>query len=260
MKFISLASGSSGNCYYLESEDTKILIDAGVSTRYIKNSLKNFDIDIAEIDAVFVTHEHGDHISGVEVLSRNYQIAVYSNALTVKNILEHNFIKQKQLFSSFDGLINIKDLEIHSFNLNHDAVSPVGYVIKDKKTKFSVITDTGCITPEIYNSVKGSNAVVLESNHDIQMLTNGPYHYSLKKRILSNNGHLSNDAAGRCAVNLINDGTSELILAHISSTNNNYETVEKSICYYLTANNIKINEDVRVDIARKNETSTLHNF
>lgn len=260
MKFISLSSGSSGNCYYIEGGSARILIDAGVSTRYIKNALKQFDISIEEIDAVFITHEHTDHIYGVEVLSRNYNIPVYSSHLTMKNILDRDFIKRKDLFNSFDKEINIKDLNIHTFQLNHDAVNPIGYVINDADIKFSVITDTGCVTKDMYEAVKGSKAVMLESNHDIEMLQNGPYHYSLKKRILSNVGHLSNDAAGKTAVKLINDGTEEIILGHISSTNNTYETVFQSISYYLSANNISINEDVIIDIAKKCETSTMHIF
>lgn len=260
MKFISLSSGSSGNCYYIQSGGAKILIDAGVSTRYIKNALKQFDISIEEIDAVFITHEHNDHTYGVEVLSRNYNIPVYSNQLTTDNIISRNHIKRKDLFNSFDNEINIKDLNIHTFAVNHDAVNPVGYVINDKDTKFSVITDTGCITKDIYESIKGSKAIVLESNHDIEMLQNGPYHYALKQRILSNVGHLSNDAAGKTAVKLINDGTVEIILGHISSTNNTYDMVFQSICYYLSANNMNIGQDVIIDIAKKCETSTMHIF
>lgn len=260
MKFISLSSGSAGNCYYIQSDETKILIDAGVSTRYIKNALKQFDISIEEIDAVFITHEHTDHTCGVEVLSRNCNIPVYSNHLTTDSILARNAIKRKDLFHGFDKEMHLKDLNIHTFALNHDAASPVGYIIKDKHMKFSVITDTGCITKEIYESVKGSKAVVLESNHDIEMLQKGPYHYSLKQRILSNIGHLSNDAAGKTAVKLINDGTSRIILGHISSTNNTYESVFQSICYYLSANNINIGEDAIIDIAKKYETSSMHIF
>lgn len=260
MKFISLSSGSAGNCYYIESGGTKILIDAGVSTRYIKNALKQFDISIEEIDAVFITHEHTDHIYGVEVLSRNYNIPVYSNQLTTDSILARNFIKRKDLFNSFDKKINIKDLDIHTFDIHHDAVNPVGYVISDADLKFSVLTDTGCITKDIYESIKGSKAVVLESNHDIEMLQNGPYHYALKQRILSNVGHLSNDAAGKTAVKLINDGTEEIILGHISSTNNTYDIVFQSISYYLSVNNINIGQDVKIEIAKKCETSTMHIF
>jgi len=257
MKFISLSSGSSGNCYYIESKETKILIDAGVSARYIKNSLKNFDIKAEEIDAVFITHEHSDHICGAEVLSRSSNIEVYSNALTIKAILKNNSVKREELFKTFENEFNIKDLNISCFSLNHDAACPIGYIIEDSKTKMSVVTDTGCITKNIYDSIKGSKSVLLESNHDIQMLSNGPYHYLLKKRILSNSGHLSNDAAGRYAVKLINDGADNIVLGHISSTNNTYEKVLQSIDYYLSINNIKINKDVRIEIAKKNEVSEI---
>jgi phosphoribosyl 1,2-cyclic phosphodiesterase len=229
-----------------------------VSARYIKDCLKKFDIDIHDIDAVFITHEHSDHICGIEVLSRNYEIEVYSKYPTIKSILESGRIKRKDLFNSFEEELNIKDLNIRAFALNHDAVCPVGYCIDDGENKFSVITDTGCFTDDIYRAVKGSRGVLLESNHDIEMLQNGPYHNLLKKRIRSDIGHLSNDDAGRTAVKLAGEGTAEIILGHISSVNNNYDKVYESISYYLSVNGIKINEDVLIDIAKKNEASGVH--
>jgi phosphoribosyl 1,2-cyclic phosphodiesterase len=260
MKFISLASSSSGNCYYLESDEAKILIDAGISTRCIKNSLKKFDVSIEDIDAVCITHEHNDHIRGIDVLSRTYHIPIYANKLTAQYIARHNYIKNVDLVYSYQNNFSIKDISIKSFDIHHDAVSPVGYFIENSKTNISVLTDTGCVTREIYEVIKGSKAVMLESNHDIDMLNKGPYPYYLKRRILSNEGHLSNDAAGRTAVKLIQHGTKNLILGHISTTNNDYQTVYDSISYYLKINNINIGEDVLIDIAQKNEASNIHIF
>jgi phosphoribosyl 1,2-cyclic phosphodiesterase len=260
MKFISLASSSSGNCYYLESDETKILIDAGISTRCIKNSLKKFDILIEDIDAVCITHEHNDHIKGIDVLSRAYNIPIYANVPTAQYIAKKNYIKKNDLIYNYQNSFSIKDLVIKSFDVHHDAVSPVGYFIDNSKTKFSILTDTGCVTQEIYQVIKGSTAVLLESNHDIEMLKKGPYPYYLKQRIQSNKGHLSNDIAGRTAVKLVRDGAKNIILGHISAVNNDYQTVYNSISYYLKINNISMGEDVLIDIAQKNEPSNVHIF
>jgi phosphoribosyl 1,2-cyclic phosphodiesterase len=260
MKFISLASGSSGNCYYLESNESKILIDAGISTRNIKNSLKKLDINIEDIDAVCITHEHNDHIKGIDVLSRTYNIPIYANPLTAQHIIKNSHIKKDDLICCYQKEFSLKDIFIRSFDIHHDAVSPVGYHIEDSKTNISIITDTGCMTQEIYQVLKGSATVLLESNHDIDMLKDGPYPYYLKQRILSNKGHLSNDIAGRTAVKLIQDGTINIILGHISAINNDYQTVYDSISYYLKINNINIHEDVLIEIAPKNEASNVHIF
>ena len=193
MKFCSLYSGSSGNSIFIASDNTRVLIDAGLAGKKIDEALKHIGEEASSIDGIFITHEHIDHIKGVGVLSRKYDIPIYANdntwAVMEKNIgkiKEHN-IRIMDRRSS----IAIKDLEIRSFNIPHDAIAPVGYTVSSGGKNASVVTDFGVFTEEIRDNIIDSDIILLESNHDINMLRMGPYPYNLKLRVLGENGHLS---------------------------------------------------------------------
>ena len=223
MKFCSLYSGSSGNSIFIASDNTRVLIDAGLAGKKIDEALKHIGEEASSIDGIFITHEHIDHIKGVGVLSRKYDIPIYANdntwAVMEKNIgkiKEHN-IRIMDRRSS----IAIKDLEIRSFNIPHDAIAPVGYTVSSGGKNASVVTDFGVFTEEIRDNIIDSDIILLESNHDINMLRMGPYPYNLKLRVLGENGHLSNEDCGNAIVSLIkSDKKKQIMLGHLSGTNN----------------------------------------
>ncbi|MGI6350049.1 MAG: MBL fold metallo-hydrolase [Eubacteriaceae bacterium] len=260
MKFVSLSSGSSGNCYYIETKSTKLLIDAGISTRRIKNELAKLQVDVADLDGVCITHEHIDHVYGIDVLSRTYQIPIYANVLTARRIFENGHMKDTEQMCCFQKSFLIKDVKINSFEIFHDAVCPVGYTIEDGQTSISVLTDSGCITENMYQAIKKSKTVLLESNHDVEMLKTGPYPYLTKQRILSEVGHLSNVDAAQTAVRLVKDGVQNIIFGHVSSTNNCYELVYENALHYMRMYEIDVHKDVHVDVVRKNVLSRSYIF
>ena len=205
MIFCSLYSGSSGNSIFIGDKESKILIDAGMPGKKIDEAMKSIGQDPSKLDGIFITHEHSDHIKGVGIISRKYDVPIYANDKTwaamessIGKVKEHN-IKVMDRRTSVDiGSLNIK-----SFIIPHDAISPVGYTVSNGIKQVSVATDFGVFTEEIYSNVKDSEVILLESNHDVNMLKFGPYPYSLKRRILSEVGHLSNDDCGEAIVNMI---------------------------------------------------------
>ena len=241
MKFCSLYSGSSGNSIFIASDNTRVLIDAGLAGKKIDEALKHIGEEASSIDGIFITHEHIDHIKGVGVLSRKYDIPIYANdntwAVMEKNIgkiKEHN-IRIMDRRSS----IAIKDLEIRSFNIPHDAIAPVGYTVSSGGKNASVVTDFGVFTEEIRDNIIDSDIILLESNHDINMLRMGPYPYNLKLRVLGENGHLSNEDCGNAIVSLIkSDKKKQIMLGHLSGTNNHPDLAYQTVVDVLSANEI----------------------
>jgi phosphoribosyl 1,2-cyclic phosphodiesterase len=212
-----LASGSSGNCFYIGTEKANILIDAGISARQISERLKSIGRRIEDIHGIFMTHEHADHIKGIETISRKYNIPVFVNKGTLANSFldmgDINFIKTDEDFD-FNGL------KILPFSKSHDAADPVSYLIKNGSKKLSVITDAGYCCHNIIDSIRESDLVILESNHDPYMLKNGNYPELLKKRIASDLGHLSNYQASLAVLEHGSRKLQHVLLAHLSLNNN----------------------------------------
>lgn len=241
MKYISVASGSSGNCHFIKEKTTKILVDVGVSGKKVINGLKSHDIDLQGARAILITHEHLDHIKGAGVISRKYNIPIYATEKTllemkdvIGKIPDENIIpieKNKKFF--------IDDLEISACSISHDAVDPVMYKIGNSKKDIAIITDLGFVSEEIERLAIKSDTVILESNHDKNMLEVGPYTYELKKRVASNVGHLSNDMAGDFCSKLIKSGTKKIFLAHLSRQNNMPLLAYQSVLSILKLNKIK---------------------
>lgn len=230
-----LFSGSSGNCYYIGSSQSGILIDAGRSAKQIETALAERELDIRNVRAVFVTHEHSDHIQGLRVLASRHKLPVFASAGTIDALKEKGHINEKVSVTALtDEGTDVADMHISSFSISHDCAEGCGYVVETadgRKTAFA--TDTGIITDDISHALRGCDTVVLESNHDIRMLENGPYPYILKKRILSDLGHLSNDACADTAVELIESGTTRILLAHLSRENNYPMLAEQtSLCAF----------------------------
>ncbi len=260
--FCSLASGSSGNCHLINDGESSILIDVGLSGVRIENKLKEIDIDPGSLTAILVSHEHNDHICGVGVLSRRYNIPIYANRGTwegmgtkIGEIRENNI----KCFNSGEDF-NIKDFNIRSYDISHDANEPVGFSIEKDDVKISIVTDLGYIDENITKQVGGSDLVVLESNHDEEMLKVGRYPYYLKRRILSDVGHLSNEAAGDAIIDLVNENVRSILLAHLSKENNFPELAVTTIKNILADEKIIIGEDIDLDLAHRDRISNIYRF
>lgn len=256
MKYASIASGSSGNCIYIGTENTHILIDAGLSGKKIEEGLKALDLQGSDIDAIFVTHEHSDHVDGVGVLSRRYDIPVYATEGTWENmpakIGKIKPLMQKPVYADEDCFFN--DMLIRPFTIPHDAAEPVGYSVSTNDKKITVATDIGHITDNVKVNIKGSNLLLLESNHDVEMLRKGSYSYPLKKRILSDYGHLSNVNAGIMLQELICDNDSRLdyvFLGHLSHENNHPQLAYDTVKAALEEKHIIPDKDINLWVAKR---------
>ena len=220
----SLASGSSGNCYLIKSNKAAILADAGISGRQISLRLGALGLGIENINAVVVTHEHSDHTKGLSVLAKSEGVKFFLSEGTEREIAELKAAERIRTFSPGE-CFEIEDIRVDTFHLSHDAVNPVGYSFESGGKKISVVTDTGVVTEEIFGKVKDSDILVLESNHDVNMLKIGPYPWFLKQRILSDHGHLSNDSAAEVLMRIAAEEKGaikqrQILLAHLSRENN----------------------------------------
>lgn len=220
-----LFSSSKGNSYFIGNADGGILIDCGVSFRKLTGALNTNKIPVKAVQAVFITHEHSDHIAGLKVLTGKTGIPVYSTKETLRKLCDEDKISPKSKIIEMKKNIVCADMEINAFKISHDAVEPCGYKIHTSDDKYCAIcTDTGIITPEAKKAFKGCKMVLIESNYDENMLRQGHYPLHLKKRILSETGHLSNDDCTAQIGKLIENGTTHIVLGHLSQENNTPKT------------------------------------
>lgn len=233
MRLMSIASGSSGNCIYVGNDNTHILIDTGISKKRVEEGLKQLELSPDDLKGIFITHEHSDHISGLGVLSRKYNVPIYSTRETIKAIKAYESLGRinEELFVEVepDTSVTIEDLTVRPFSISHDAVNPVGYRVEDKASKIAVATDMGTYNDYIVENLTGLNGLVLEANHDVRMLQTGTYPYSLKQRILGNKGHLCNEMAGRLLDIILNENMKKVFLGHLSKENNYEELAYESV-------------------------------
>lgn len=226
VRFVSLVSGSSGNSSLISDGETTILTDCGMSGAMLKKKLDELEISPEEISAIMVTHEHSDHVKGVGIAARRYGIDVYSTAETLA-AMQVGKIDAAQLHAVTPGeMINIGSIGVVPFEIPHDAAHPIGYNFFVNEKKYTVATDIGHMTNGIYKRLEGSEYIILESNHDVEMLKIGPYPFSLKKRILGQLGHMSNDLTAKISAKLAENGTKHIMLAHLSHENNTPEIAE----------------------------------
>ena len=253
--FCSLVSGSSGNASIIKNKNTTILIDCGLSGKKLVSVLKDIGIDANEIDAMLITHEHSDHIAGAGVVSRRFDIPIYATQGTHQNMkigpIQDKNIKIINNHTAFE----IGDITVNPFPVSHDAKDPVGYCFLCNKKKYSIATDTGIMTEEIFSSIKGSDAIILEANHDVEMLMHGEYPYQLKRRILGKYGHMSNDITAKTAVQLLENNTKHIMLSHLSDKNNNPEIASKTVEAELKKNGALIGSDIGLCVAGRYEVT-----
>lgn len=222
MKLCPLCSGSSGNATYIEAGNARLLIDAGLSCKRITELLERVSVDPRTLSAILITHEHIDHVRGVNILSKKYDIPVYANADTwsvLKAPLRDVAAKNVCVFES-DRDFYLAGARILPFSVPHDAVHCVGFTVSAQGHKVGVCTDLGHVDARILSILSGCDLLLFEANHDVDMLMAGSYPYLLKKRILSGNGHMNNDDCGRALVKLHETGVKNVILGHLSQENN----------------------------------------
>jgi len=243
MQIHVLASGSSGNSIYIQLGQTRLLVDAGISTRRIERCLLEIGVKAGEIDALLITHEHTDHIKGLDVLARKYKMPVYAQSRTWDMITCRDKLPpgcRRELAGSLD----IGGVEVEPFSISHDAVDPVGFCFYHRNHKCAVITDLGVVTKRVEDALSYTDAVVLESNHDPFMLDNGPYPRFLKLRIKSASGHLSNHDAARALASIPRKNTMQVFLAHLSQQNNNPSLAENTVTGILSDHGCAVGREI----------------
>ena len=258
LNFCSLYSGSSGNCLFVETEKTKILVDCGTSLKKIVTGLSSIDRDIKDIDAILITHEHSDHVQSLGNASQKYDIPVYINFETLEAIP-----KQKEKISLYNQNLfevgkefKIGDLAINSFSIPHDAANPCGFNIFNNKSKLTIATDLGHMNNKLLNNLKESSFILLESNYEPEILKCSRYPFALKERISGPNGHLSNITAGKTISELAKSDLKEVMLGHLSKENNFPEMAYKTVVEELEKNNVDLNE-IRLSVASRYEPSKI---
>jgi phosphoribosyl 1,2-cyclic phosphodiesterase len=224
VKFCVLASGSSGNCSLIATDKTRILIDAGLSFKELAKRLASIGEQPERIDAVLITHEHSDHISGLPRLAKKVAAPIYVTHLTAPQIEWEDSVPPLARFQA-GARLAVGDIEIDSFTIPHDAIDPVGFCFQAQGVKIGVVTDLGYIPDSIKFHLRGSHVLLLESNHDLDMLKVGPYPWAVKQRVMSRNGHLSNEVVGDYVAHEFDSSTATLILGHLSEHNNHPEIV-----------------------------------
>lgn len=261
LKFCSLYSGSSGNSLFVETPTTKLLIDAGESSKKIENALNNLNIDASNIDGILVTHEHSDHIKGLGTFAKKFNIPVYANKETwdampeitqkIEPSCQHNFIP----YEKFD----IGDFKILPFQIPHDAANPCGFNLFYGNQKISIATDLGHMDTKLIKYLEESEFVLLEANYDPNILKCSKYPYTLKQRIAGPNGHLSNEMAGKTISYLLKSGLSKVMLGHLSKENNFPELAYQTVVDELCNNNFDENK-ISISVANRHMPSNIVNI
>lgn len=244
LQFSVLASGSTGNAIFVETEDHSFLIDAGLSGKQMEALFQKIDREMGKLSGILVTHEHSDHIKGVGVIARKYKLPVYANEQTwqaMDGLIGQVPVEQKFTFN-MESIKTFGSLEIESFGVSHDAADPMFYCFHQQDKKLVIITDTGYVSDRMKGLISNADAYVFESNHDVQMLRMGRYPWSIKRRILSDVGHVSNEDAAIAMSEVAGDRTKHFYLAHLSQDNNIKELARMSVTQTLESRGIIVGE------------------
>lgn len=247
MNLTSIASGSSGNCIYVGNKKSHFLIDAGISRKRIVEGLSSIEVEPEMIQGIFITHEHTDHINGLGVFLRKYPVPVFATAKTIDEILHTPSLGKidKNLFEVIepDRPMVMDGIQIEASCILHDAADPVCYTLRDSDSKVGIATDFGTYDEYLVEKMQGCETLLVESNHDVNMLMVGPYPYPLKRRILGNKGHLSNDRAGQFLSEVIGETCRHIFLGHLSKENNYSELAYETVKLELSLHNIDIEKE-----------------
>ena len=245
MKIKVLASGSKGNCSLIETASTRFLIDIGITYQRLKRELEKMNLNLDDIDAILLTHAHNDHTSGLKVLLKHTTFKIYTNKDIIKEL---TLDIDKERIELYDSIMHLNNTELTIFKTSHDAKGSVGFLITDDESSLVYITDTGYLNRKYFPLLTNKNIYYIESNHDEKMLMDGPYPYYLKQRIISDEGHLSNETTAKYLKKLVGAATKYIILAHLSEHNNKEE-----IAYNTSREALKDREDIKIVVAKQNE-------
>ena len=240
MKVTCLGSGSSGNSLLVQAGERALLVDAGLSATKLRLALEERGVPPGQLDAILITHEHADHVAGLRVFSRKHSAPVLANPSTLHHLLALA-PKLETLPLHTGGTRSVGAFEVTSFPVSHDATEPVGYVIEAEGARITVATDLGRTSPEVLEAAREGDLVVLEANHDLEMLRWGPYPAYLKRRILSENGHLSNEQTAELICEALGTREQTFWLAHLSKTNNTKREAQEGVTGYLAAEGLRAN-------------------
>ncbi len=251
MQVVVLASGSKGNAVYVEMDGTKLLIDAGISATRIKKRLAEEQVDVSTLDGILVTHEHRDHIAGLATLSKWYRLPIFTRRGTIEHMSCRQAIPD-DCFHPIDGAFRLGDLTIDPFRIPHDAADPVGYRVMGSQN-CTLATDLGFVTSSVQAAIDGADVLVLEANHDPEVLKHGDYPWALKRRILSNRGHLANADAAWALVRM-KKRPEHVFLAHLSEKNNTPELASETVASILEQQGVSL----ELSLTAQDEPVRLH--
>lgn len=262
MRMCSIASGSSGNCIYIGSDTTHLLVDVGISGKKVMQGVESLGIRMDELNGILITHEHIDHVSGLGVLARKYHLPIYATGGTIQAIKKMSSLGviDEDLFEviQVQDKFTIQDITVNSMKISHDAAEPVAYRFCSDGKKAAVITDLGTYDDYIVDNLRGMDALLMEANHDIHMLEVGPYPYYLKQRILGEHGHLCNEASGRLLSAVLHDNIKAVMLGHLSKENNMPELAYETVRLEITNSDTPYKaDDFKIMVAGRNERSEV---
>ncbi|MBQ8989488.1 MAG: MBL fold metallo-hydrolase [Prevotella sp.] len=256
LKFISFGSGSSGNCYYLATATDALMIDIGVGIRSLKKHCRDYGVQLNSVRRLLITHDHADHIKSVGSFSYEYKVPVYATPL-VHNGIDHNYCITRKVADEMKKNLEIGrpiqlgDFSVLPFAVPHDASENVGYEIQAGGVTFVIITDAGSVTDEMKERIARANYLVIEANHDVEMLKSGPYPEYLKKRILSSSGHLSNEDCGKALAENMSESLRHVWLCHLSEENNHPELARKTVETILKSYGIIPGKDMELEVLKR---------
>ena len=263
LKFISFGSGSSGNCYYLSTATDGLLIDIGVGIRTLKKHFRDYGVNLSMIHHILITHDHADHIKSVGSFSSDYHVPVYATERVHQGI-NHNYCVQRKVADDLKRYVTpgvsfqVGDFKVTPFPVPHDANENVGYQIEAEGVCFVIITDVGTVTEDVKQRISQANYLVMEANHDVEMLRQGPYPEYLKNRILSPNGHLSNTDCGKAIAENMTEGLHHVWLCHLSEENNHPELARKTVETTLRSYGIIPGKDLELEVLKRKMPSGIY--
>ena len=257
LKFISFGSGSSGNCYWLSTETDALIIDVGVGLRGLRKNCKEYGVSLQKVHHVLITHDHADHIKSVGSISDDFSLPIYATREVHAGINRNYCITKKvapelACYVEKGKTIELGDFNVTPFNVPHDSTDNVGYFIEAGGTNFCLITDAGMVTDEMKSYISRAHHLVIEANHDEEMVMSGPYPQFLKERILSGTGHLSNRSCGIAIAENMSEGLKHVWLCHLSEENNHPELARKTVESVLRSYGIVVGADLQLEVLKRN--------
>ena len=265
MRLCSIASGSSGNCIYVGSDHTHLMVDAGISGKLIEQGLNSLELSAKDMDGILITHEHVDHVKGLGVMARKYALPIYATKGTLDEIRRMGSLGviPDELYREIhpDEPFAVGDLTVKPMHISHDAADPVAYRVEGEGKSAGIVTDLGKYDDYIVDKIQGLDVLLLEANHDIHMLEVGSYPYPLKRRILGDRGHLSNELSGKLLCRVLHDRMKAVFLGHLSKENNYEELAYETVRLEINLGDTKYQaDDFRIEVAKREQRSSVAEF